>query len=89
MVVKRIQIVAAMLVLISQASANDECFKKWSEKKIALQPGANDQADPRTQKPLSQTDGAKRTRDVKLQALKDRLALRGREDPEFKKECGR
>lgn len=47
-------------------------------------PKASDTVSPATGKEMSQTDGAKRTRDLKYQAKRDALELRGKNDPVWK-----
>ncbi len=76
---KQILLVLSMLLLTSGAFA-DECYERWMTEILLLQPRPDDTVDKRTGRFLSQTDGAKRTRGRKLQALKDELELRGRKD---------
>jgi hypothetical protein len=67
----------------ANAMSEDQCFTKWSGERVRMQPGPDATIDLRTGRVLSQTDGAKRTRALKLQALKDALMLRGHEDPKW------
>ena len=90
--VKRIILGLSLLLLTqsAQAATESECWDKWYAQQIALQPGPEDTVDPRNGKSLSQTDGAKRSRAKKLQALKDALELRGKSDSKweaFRTDC--
>jgi hypothetical protein len=84
--VKRILIslAVAMITNAAVAASENDCWDKWHAEQLAIQPKSDDTVDPRTGKSLSQTDGAKRSRAQKLQALKDSLALRGKDDEKWK-----
>jgi len=57
------------------------CWKQWVDFRMIEVPKAEDTVSPATGKPMSQTDGAKRTRALKYQAKLDELELRGKDDP--------
>lgn len=82
----------AMIANSAVAATESECWDDWYAKRIALQPTAEATIDPRTGKQLSQTDGAKRSRAKKVQALKDELELRSKKDAQwlaYRAECVR
>lgn len=88
----KIIIIIAALIISDPVSAasEDTCWRTWFDQQIAMQPKPDDKIDARTGKVLSQTHGAIRTRARKLQARKDELTLRGKDDPKwifFKKKC--
>jgi hypothetical protein len=77
-----------LVVIISASGANalteQQCWDRWYAEELAQQAKPEDAINPRNGKPLSQTEGAKRSRQKKLQALEDALTLRGRDDPRWK-----
>lgn len=62
-------------------AATQACWNQWYASRLAQQPKPEDTHHPVTGKPLSQTTGAKRSRERKLLALKDALELRGEDEP--------
>jgi hypothetical protein len=76
-------LIGIAIVLLTNGALADECYERWKAEIVAMQPGADDAIDKRSNKELSQTDGAKRTRAIKLQALKDAIELRGQSDPRW------
>ncbi|NOJ40908.1 hypothetical protein [Bradyrhizobium australiense] len=61
-----------------------ECWARWVEFRMKEVPKGSDLVSPATGREMSQTDGAKRTRDLKYQAKRDELELRGKDDPMWK-----
>jgi len=65
-------------------TAAHECWDEWYAKKLAEVPKPDGTHNPLTGKQLSQTPGAIRTRERKLQAFKDAMTLRGKNDPAWR-----
>ena len=65
----------------AQDHVTAECWARWVEFRMKEVPKGSDLVSPATGKAMSQTDGARRTRDLKYQAKRDALELRGKDDP--------
>ena len=68
-------------------AASRACWNDWYAKRLAEIPKRDDALHPVTGKLLSQSPGAKITRAHKFQAFKDKMALRGKEDPAWQTFC--